>query len=198
MEASPHWKFKLIFLGDFGVGKTSLFHRIRTGRFLQTAHVLGCHMGTCDKTLLLKLNRSNLQVQICLWDTAGEERFLSLSSCYFRDADAILLTYSVQSPPSFDSLSHWVFVARRYCADADIFLLGNKSDLESCVPEEKAERFATEHSTSGWYRVSAKTGENVDRCLQEVVEQLFLKKEFHRSSPHTPLQEDGYYSRCGC
>ncbi|KAL8181469.1 UNVERIFIED_CONTAM: hypothetical protein K2H54_002807 [Gekko kuhli] len=198
MDASSPWRFKLIFLGDFGVGKTTLFHRIRTGHFLEAAHAFGQHMGMCEKTLPLKHNRSNLQVQISLWDTAGEERFLSLSSCYYRDADAALLTYSLQSPTSFDSLAHWVFVAQQYCGDADIFLLGNKSDLESRVPEEKAERFATEHSTSGRYRVSAKTGENVDRCLQEVVEQLFLKKEFHCSGLHASLQEEGYYSQCGC
>ncbi|XP_048338510.1 ras-related protein Rab-19-like [Sphaerodactylus townsendi] len=198
MTSSSHWKFKLIFLGDFGVGKTTLFHRIRTGRFLEGAHTLGQHLGMCEKTLPLKHNRSNLQVQISLWDTAGEERFLSLSSCYYRDTDAALLTYSLQSPPSFDSLSHWLFVARQYCVDADIFLLGNKSDLASRIPEEKVERFATEHTTSGRFRVSAKTGENVDRCLQEVVQHLLLKKEFQRSGLQTPLQEEGYYSRCGC
>uniref|UniRef100_A0A8C4XVN8 Uncharacterized protein n=1 Tax=Gopherus evgoodei TaxID=1825980 RepID=A0A8C4XVN8_9SAUR len=54
---------------------------------------------------------------ISLWDTAGEERFLSLSSCYYRDADAVLLLYSVQSQLSFDSLPHWVYVARQYCPD---------------------------------------------------------------------------------
>ncbi|XP_054841615.1 ras-related protein Rab-26-like [Eublepharis macularius] len=198
MAAASHWKFKLILLGDFGVGKTTLFHRIRTGHFVERAHVVGQHMGVCEKTLPLRHTSSNPQVQISLWDTAGEERFLSLSSCYYRDADAALLMYSVHSPPSFDSLAHWLFVARQHCVDADIFLLGTMIDLESCIPEEKVERFATEHSTSGRYKVSAKTGENVDRCLQEVVEQLFLKKEFQGSGLHTPLQEDGCYSHCEC
>uniref|UniRef100_A0A8C0H5Q5 Uncharacterized protein n=1 Tax=Chelonoidis abingdonii TaxID=106734 RepID=A0A8C0H5Q5_CHEAB len=55
--------------------------------------------------------------RISLWDTAGEERFLSLSNCYYRDADAVLLLYSAQSQLSFDSLPHWVCVARQYCPD---------------------------------------------------------------------------------
>lgn len=58
-----------------------------------------------------------LPAQISLWDTAGEERFLSLNSCYFRDASAVLLMYSLSGPLSFDSLSHWLHVARQYCAD---------------------------------------------------------------------------------
>ncbi|XP_066482512.1 ras-related protein Rab-26-like [Tiliqua scincoides] len=197
MAASSPPTFKLILLGDFGVGKTTLFHRVRTGHFLQGAHTIDQHMGVCEKALPLKHSRSGLQVQISLWDTAGEERFLSLNNCYFRDADAVLLMYSVSGPVSFDSLSHWLYVARQYCADADVFLLGNKSDLENCVPEEKAERFAEEHSASGRYKVSAKTGENVNWCLQEVADKLFLKKEYQRSGIHA-LQEAGYLSHCSC
>ncbi|XP_042317473.1 ras-related protein Rab-19-like isoform X1 [Sceloporus undulatus] len=191
-------RFKLILLGDFGVGKTTFFHRIRTGHFLEEAHTLGQHMNVCERMLPLRHSRSNRQAQISLWDTAGEERFLSLSSCYFRNADAVLLVYSLQALISFDSLSHWVYVARQYCADADIFLLGNKSDLENRVSEDKAEKFAVEHCASERFKVSAKTGENVERSLQEMVEHLFLKKEFQRSSLQVPLQDVGYYSHCGC
>ncbi|KAF7237215.1 Ras-related protein Rab-26 [Varanus komodoensis] len=158
MAAPATPKYKLILLGDFGVGKTTLFHRVRTGSFLEGPHGVGQHLCMCEKVLPVRHGRSNLQAQISLWDTAGEERFLSLSSCYFRRADAVLLLYSLHGPLSFDSLTHWVHVARHYCAEADIFILGNKSDLESQVPEEKAERFSVEHSTSGRFRVSAKTG----------------------------------------
>lgn len=193
--ASSPPKFKLILLGDFGVGKTTLFHRIRTGRFLQGAHTVDQHMGVCEKALPMKHSRNSLWIS--LWDTAGEERFLSLNNCYFRDADAVLLTYSLSGPVSFDSLSHWLHVARQYCADADVFLLGNKSDLEIHVPEEKVERFAEEHGATGRYKVSAKTGENVDWCLQEMADKLFLKKESQRSSIHA-LQEAGYFSHCRC
>ncbi|KAJ7338239.1 hypothetical protein JRQ81_010958 [Phrynocephalus forsythii] len=163
--ASPSLRFKLILLGDFGVGKTTIFHRVRTGHFLEEAHTLGRHVSVCEKMVPLRHGRSSPQAQVSLWDTAGEERFLSLSSCYYR---------------------------------TNIFLLGNKSDLENRVPEEKAERFAAEHGASGRFKVSAKTGENVDRCLQEIVERLFLKKEVQCSSLHAPLQEAGYYSHCGC
>ncbi|XP_078248228.1 ras-related protein Rab-19 [Pogona vitticeps] len=196
--SSPSLRFKLILLGDFGVGKTTFFHRIRTGHFLEEAHALGQPMSVCEKIVPLRHSRSHPQAQVSLWDTAGEERFLSLSSCYYRNADAALLVYNLNSLLSFDSLSHWLYVTRQYCTDADIFLLGNKSDLENHVPEEKAEKFAAEHGASGRFRVSAKTGENVERCLQEMVERLFLKQEIQRSSLHAPLQEAGYYSHCGC
>ncbi|KAJ6624816.1 hypothetical protein lerEdw1_014805, partial [Lerista edwardsae] len=63
MAASSPPKFKLILLGDFGVGKTTLFHRVRTGHFLQRAHAVGQHPGVCEKALPLKPPRSSLQVQ---------------------------------------------------------------------------------------------------------------------------------------
>ncbi|XP_060627729.2 ras-related protein Rab-19-like [Anolis sagrei] len=191
-------RFKFVLLGDFGVGKTTFFHRIRTGLFLEEAHSLSQHMSLCERTMPLKHGRSTLQAQVALWDTAGEERFLSLSSCYFRNADAVLLVYSLHAPGSFDSLPHWAYVATENCADADIFLLGNKSDLENCISEEKAEKFAAEHSAAGRFKVSAKTGENVERSLQEMVERLFLRKEFQRSGLQVPLPEVGYYNSCGC
>ncbi|XP_030409850.1 uncharacterized protein LOC115647194 isoform X1 [Gopherus evgoodei] len=113
----PGLKFKLILLGDFGVGKTTLFHRIQAGRFLQGAHAPNEYLAVCKRTVRLSHPQIPGLVQISLWDTAGEERFLSLSSCYYRDADAVLLLYSVQSQLSFDSLPHWVYVARQYCPD---------------------------------------------------------------------------------
>ncbi|XP_073186001.1 ras-related protein Rab-7a-like [Lepidochelys kempii] len=154
----PGLKFKLILLGDFGVGKTTLFHHVRAGRFLQGAHAPTEHLAICERTMQLSLPQAPRLAQISLWDTAGEERFLSLSSCYYRGTDAVLLVYSVQSQLSFDSLPHWVCMARQHCPEAPIFLLGNKTDLEPCLPEDKAEKFSVEHRIAGRFNVSAKTG----------------------------------------
>ncbi|XP_044862352.1 ras-related protein Rab-26-like isoform X3 [Mauremys mutica] len=194
----PGLKFKLILLGDFGVGKTTLFHRIRAGRFLPGARAPNEHLAVCQSTVRLSHPQSPGLVQISLWDTAGEERFLSLSSCYYRGADAVLLLYSAQSQLSFDSLPHWVCVARQYCLDAPIFLLGNKTDLEPRLPEDKAERFSTEHGVAGRFNVSAKTGENVDRCMQDVVQRLVLKSDAGSSRLTVRLQEADSSSPCAC
>nr|XP_042702418.1 ras-related protein Rab-26-like isoform X4 [Chrysemys picta bellii] len=188
----PDLKFKLILLGDFGVGKTTLFHRIRVGRFLQGAHAPNEHLAICKRTVQLSHPPIPGLAQISLWDTAGEERFLSLSSCYYRDTDAVLLLYSAQSQLSFDSLPHWVYVARQYCPD------GNKTDLEPRLPEDKAEKFSVEHRIAGRFNVSAKTGENVDRCVQDVVQLLVLKSDAGRSRLTVSLQEADSSSPCAC
>ncbi|XP_042702418.2 ras-related protein Rab-26-like isoform X4 [Chrysemys picta bellii] len=188
----PDLKFKLILLGDFGVGKTTLFHRIRVGRFLQGAHAPNEHLAICKRTVQLSHPPIPGLAQISLWDTAGEERFLSLSSCYYRDTDAVLLLYSAQSQLSFDSLPHWVYVARQYCPD------GNKTDLEPRLPEDQAEKFSVEHRIAGRFNVSAKTGENVDRCVQDVVQLLVLKSDAGRSRLTVSLQEADSSSPCAC
>ncbi|CAM5087886.1 unnamed protein product [Eretmochelys imbricata] len=194
----PGLKFKLILLGDFGVGKTTLFHRVRAGRFLQGAHAPAEHLAICERTMQLSLPQDPRLAQISLWDTAGEERFLSLSSCYYRGTDAVLLVYSVQSQLSFDSLPHWVCMARQHCPEAPIFLLGNKTDLEPCLPEDKAEKFSVEHRIAGRFNVSAKTGENVDRCVQDVVRLLVLESDAGCGRLTVPLQEAGSSSPCAC
>ncbi|XP_039382576.1 ras-related protein Rab-30-like isoform X2 [Mauremys reevesii] len=194
----PGLRFKLILLGDFGVGKTTLFHRIRAGCFVPGPLAPNEHLAVCQRTVRLSHPQSPGLVQISLWDTAGEERFLSLSSCYYRGADAVLLLYSAQSQLSFDSLPHWVRVAQQYCPDALIFLLGNKTDLEPRLPEEKAERFSMEHEVVDRFNVSAKTGENVDRCMQDVVQRLVLKSGPGSNGLTERLQEADSSSPCAC
>ncbi|EMP25904.1 Cysteine and histidine-rich protein 1-A [Chelonia mydas] len=113
----PGLKFKLILLGDFGVGKTTLFHRIRAGRFLQGAHTADEHLAICERTVQLSLPQAPRLAQAPF--RAGPQG-------------------AVQTPP--------------------IFLLGNKTDLEPCLPEDKAEKFSVEHRIAGRFNVSAKTG----------------------------------------
>ncbi|KAG6926942.1 ras-related protein Rab-26-like, partial [Chelydra serpentina] len=194
----PGPKFKLILLGNFGVGKTTLFHRIRAGRFLRGAHAPNEHLAVCKKIVQLSHPQAPPLAQISLWDTAGEERFLSLSNCYYRDTDAVLLLYSAQSQLSFDSLPHWVCVARQHCPEAPIFLLENKTDLDPRLPEDKAEAFSVEHGIAGRFNVSAKTGENVDRCVRDVVQLLVLESPAGGSRLTVSPQEAGSASPCAC
>nr|XP_048697833.1 uncharacterized protein LOC125632935 isoform X2 [Caretta caretta] len=182
--------------GGLGPAARDLYHltqpayRLQPQRLSSQAHVAVSSTG-CQCLALCC-------VQISLWDTAGEERFLSLSSCYYRGTDAVLLVYSVQSQLSFDSLPHWVCMARQHCPEAPIFLLGNKTDLEPCLPEDKAEKFSVEHRIAGRFNVSAKTGENVDRCVQDVVRLLVLESDAGCSRLTVPLQEAGSSSPCAC
>ena len=99
--------FKLIIIGNSGVGKSCLMHRVTTNEFSDDHEVtVGVEFGS----LLMRMgeppeNQSVFKLQI--WDTAGQESFQSITKIFYRGAHAVLLTYSVASLSSFQNLAHW-------------------------------------------------------------------------------------------
>ena len=113
--------FKMIIIGNSGVGKSCLMHRVTTNEFSEDHEVtVGVEFGS----LLIKMDETVLKLQI--WDTAGQESFQSITKIFYRGAHAVLLTYSVASALSFSNLSHWLTEVRQQSeADAIVVLVGN-------------------------------------------------------------------------
>jgi len=120
--------FKLIIIGNSGVGKSCLMHRVTTNEFSEDHEVtVGVEFGS----LLLKMldggsgaDQSVFKLQI--WDTAGQESFQSITKIFYRGAHAVLLTYSVASMQSFQNLKHWCNEVRTQSEpDAIVILVGN-------------------------------------------------------------------------
>lgn len=94
--------FKLIVIGDSGVGKSCLMHRVTTNEFMEDHEVtVGVEFGT----LMLKIEDTTLKLQI--WDTAGQENFQSITKIFYRGAHGVFLTYNVTSLESFQHLDNW-------------------------------------------------------------------------------------------
>ncbi len=95
--------FKMIIIGNSGVGKSCLMHRVTTNEFSEDHEVtVGVEFGS----LLLRMEDTVLKLQI--WDTAGQESFQSITKIFYRGAHAVLLTYSIASKLSFQNLHHWL------------------------------------------------------------------------------------------
>jgi small GTP-binding protein len=94
--------FKLIVIGDSGVGKSCLMHRVTTNEFMEDHEVtVGVEFGT----LMLKIEDTVIKLQI--WDTAGQENFQSITKIFYRGAHGVFLTYNVTSLESFQHLDNW-------------------------------------------------------------------------------------------
>ena len=94
--------FKLIIIGNSGVGKSCLMHRVTSNEFLEDHEVtVGVEFGS----LIIKMEETVFKLQI--WDTAGQESFQSITKIFYRGAHAVLLTYSIASLASFQKLVHW-------------------------------------------------------------------------------------------
>ncbi|XP_030643595.1 ras-related protein Rab-33B-like [Chanos chanos] len=189
-SASPHCKpvpplrsrtFKVIVIGNSGVGKTCLAYRFSTGRFPDKTEAT---IGVDFRERLIDVEGEKIKMQ--LWDTAGQERFRkSMVQHYYRNVHAIVLVYDVTNEASFQSLPVWMEECRQNLLGYDIprILVGNKSDLVStarvAVSAEQARRFADAHDMQ-FYQTSAK-GHHGDQ-----VEAVFMMLA-HRLKRQRPL-----------
>lgn len=161
--------FKVLVIGDSGVGKTCLTHRLCGGKFPGRVEAT---IGVDFRDRLLDIDGEKIKLQ--LWDTAGQERFRkSMVQHYYRNVHAVLFIYDVTSPASFRGLLSWIEECRQNSLGQEIprFLVGNKSDLrdpcdphrtDSQVSQEQAMSFAKAHSMM-FFETSAKNPP--DKCV---------------------------------
>uniref|UniRef100_A0A8C7ZCV6 START domain-containing protein 10 n=1 Tax=Oryzias sinensis TaxID=183150 RepID=A0A8C7ZCV6_9TELE len=162
---NPLRKFKLVFLGEQSVGKTSLITRFMYDSFDNTYQAT-IGIDFLSKTMYLEDRTIRLQ----LWDTAGQERFRSLIPSYIRDSAAAVVVYDIANLNSFQQTSKWIDDVRtERGSDVIIMLVGNKTDLadKRQVSVEAAERKARELNVM-YIETSAKAGYNVKQCKMTI------------------------------
>ena len=137
--------FKVVMVGDSGVGKSNLLNRFTKNEFNPEANVT---MGIEFASKFLKIEGDQTYVKAQIWDTAGQERFRAITGAYYRNAVGAVLVYDLTSRPSFESMTKWIKEVRNN-ADPSIvmILVGNKSDLASQreVKLDEALKFSEKH-----------------------------------------------------
>ncbi|KAK9454771.1 ras family-domain-containing protein [Dipodascopsis uninucleata] len=167
--SNPMKKYKLVFLGEQSVGKTSLITRFMYDSFdSQYAATIGIDF--LSKTMYLEDRTVRLQ----LWDTAGQERFRSLIPSYIRDSTVAVVVYDVTNRNSFINTSRWIDDVRAERSnDVIIVLVGNKTDLNDKrqVTTEEGEKKAKELKIM-FIETSAKAGHNVKTLFRRIAQAL--------------------------
>ncbi|XDB47019.1 PREDICTED: ras-related protein Rab-6B [Capra hircus] len=166
---NPLRKFKLVFLGEQSVGKTSLITRFMYDSFDNTYQAT-IGIDFLSKTMYLEDRTVRLQ----LWDTAGQERFRSLIPSYIRDSTVAVVVYDITNLNSFQQTSKWIDDVRtERGSDVIIMLVGNKTDLadKRQITIEEGEQRAKELSVM-FIETSAKTGYNVKQLFRRVASAL--------------------------
>ncbi|KAJ5066423.1 ras-related protein rab-7a [Anaeramoeba ignava] len=160
--------FKVILLGDAGVGKTSLMNTYVNQTFSEQ------YKATIGADFLTK--------ELKIWDTAGQERFQSLSVAFYRGADCCVLIYDVNDLKTFESLEVWrdEFLVQAGPEEPDSFpfvVIGNKIDLnQRTVARQRAEAWCHEKGGLEHFETSAKESINVDKAFNAIAKKV-LKKE---------------------
>lgn len=183
---NPLRKFKLVFLGEQSVGKTSLITRFMYDSFDNTYQAT-IGIDFLSKTMYLEDRTVRLQ----LWDTAGQERFRSLIPSYIRDSTVAVVVYDITNTNSFHQTSKWIDDVRtERGSDVIIMLVGNKTDLSDKrqVSTEEGERKAKELNVM-FIETSAKAGYNVKQLFRRVAAALPGMDSTTENKPSEDMQE---------
>ena len=162
--------YKVLLLGDSTVGKTCFLMRYTDNTF-QEIHMSTIGLDYRLKSMTLKSGK-NVKVQI--WDTAGQDRFRAITKNYYKGAHGIILIYDVTNQLSFDNVSNWINQIKEEASDkVTIFLVGNKiDDVENRKIQTESGKNLAENFQLQFYETSAKTGENVEKTFQALVEKI--------------------------
>lgn len=167
---APLAKYKLVFLGDQSVGKTSIITRFMYDNF-DRHYQATIGIDFLSKTMYLEDRTVRLQ----LWDTAGQERFRSLIPSYIRDSSVAVVVYDVTNRASFVNTTKWVEDVRaERGSDVVICLVGNKTDLgndKRQVSTEEGDEKATKDGLL-FMECSAKAGYNVKSLFRKLATSL--------------------------
>ncbi|GIY65321.1 ras-related protein Rab-18 [Caerostris darwini] len=166
-QATSNFCFKLILLGDYNVGKTSIFCRFKDNDFKENTKLT---LGTDNYKKIIEVGGQN--VTLILWDTVGNERFRTLTRNYFRNAHACLLVFSCDEPDTLTSLTQWVGDADNFAEKSLKILVGNKIDLKCSTAQDKVNAFAHHHDCDIVFNVSAKTGEGINEVFETIAKKL--------------------------
>ncbi|CRK88227.1 CLUMA_CG002008, isoform A [Clunio marinus] len=162
--------FKVVLIGDSGVGKSNLLSRFTRNEFnLESKSTIGVEFATRS----IVVDNKTIKAQI--WDTAGQERYRAITSAYYRGAVGALLVYDIAKHLTYENVERWLRELRDH-ADQNIviMLVGNKSDLRHlrAVPTDEAKSFAERNGLS-FIETSALDSTNVETAFQNILTEIY-------------------------
>ncbi|XP_015739763.1 ras-related protein Rab-11A-like [Coturnix japonica] len=200
--------FKVVLIGDSGVGKSNLLSRFTRNEFnLESKSTIGVEFATRS----IQVDGKTIKAQI--WDTAGQERYRAITSAYYRGAVGALLVYDIAKYLTYENIERWLKELRDH-ADNNIviMLVGNKSDLRHlrAVPTDEARSFAEKNGLS-FLETSALDSTNVETAFHNILSEIYRsaaqrqiaaqpEAQFGPSSAVEPIRvlptQDGRQAQC--
>lgn len=180
MNPEYDYLFKLLLIGDSGVGKSCLLLRFADDTYTESYIST---IGVDFKIRTIELDGKTIKLQI--WDTAGQERFRTITSSYYRGAHGIIVVYDITDQESFNNVKQWLQEIDRYaCENVNKLLVGNKCDLTTkrAVETTAAKEYADQLGIP-FLETSAKTS--------TAVEQAFMTMASEIKNRMGPVQQGG-------
>ena len=187
--------FKIIVIGDSGVGKSCLTNRATTNLFEDT---YSATVGFEFLSFNVKINEKVVKLQI--WDTCGQELYRSLITNFYRNSSLAIIVYAINSKDSFENIEMWLRELRTHSnPDAKVFLIGNKIDLENerKITREQGENFAKTNKLHLFLESSAKTGFNAKKVFIKAAKVLYDEHLKYKNIEDNASQNSGEQNEGG-
>lgn len=192
-------EFNLLLVGDSEVGKTSILLKFTEGRFDET------HMTTIGIDYKIKfITIDDIKVKLLIWDSAGQERFHSITKNYFKGAHGIIFVYDITKKKSFENIKEWIKQAENSATKKNYkkIIVGNKTDCEEQreVETQQLINLAKKKKCS-YVETSAKTDHNITQIFNLLVSDLLESSIRNQSVTGLKLDEidnEVKKKKCGC
>ncbi|EGC32269.1 Rab GTPase [Dictyostelium purpureum] len=197
-------QYKVLLIGDSDVGKTSIVKRFSDDTFDEEVLTT---IGVEFKMKEVKVDGK--KVDLCIWDTAGQEKFRALISSYYRGAHGIILTYDVTKRDTFENLNYWLNEVENFANRSNLvkLLVGNKIDKENReISREEGAEFAKKKAML-FIECSAKTKIGIQQAFEELAQKIIESPQNTQSSSSSSQQrqktvkieeEEPQYQGCSC
>lgn len=165
--------FKLLIIGDSGVGKSSILLRFADNLFS------GSYITTIGVDFKIRtINVDGEKIKLQIWDTAGQERFRTITSTYYRGTHGVIVVYDVTNSESFVNVKRWLHEIEQNCDVVNKVLVGNKDDCPDLkvVERNDAQKFA-EHMGVQLFETSAKENQNIEEVFNYITKLVLDSKK---------------------
>ena len=174
VETSNRYIYKIIVVGDGGVGKTSLIKKFTEGSFEQEyIKTIGAQFSKYES------ERNGDKIKLLFWDIAGQEDFQFLLPSFYQNAKAAIIVYSLEENElgknSFVHIKNWYENILNYCGKIPLLVFANKVDLvnEGNLDIYELQKVVDVNKFLGYYLTSAKTGKRVDDAFNAIINQIY-------------------------
>ena len=172
------FKFKIVIIGDGGVGKTSLIKKFTQGTFQKDyIKTIGAQFTRLEK----KINED--KISLIFWDIAGQSSYDFLNPLFYRESKACIIVYSLEKnnlgSESFKNMVNWHKELKMRCGDIPVVIFANKVDLieGDDLDTSKLQNISEKLKIFSYYQTSAKTGQGVNDAFNVIIEELYKKSK---------------------
>lgn len=186
---------KILVIGDAGIGKSALITRYIDDNYNDN------YYNTIGVDFRIKIcDIHDKKIKINIWDTAGQEKFKSLITSYYRNSDIIIMVFDLSNQMSFRHIDYWYSEIEYFCKDMKVYLVGTKSDIGKnnyIVDDESINNICNKYNMT-YYETSAKKNKNINELFDDIVENIYIKCLSKKATEETLLIEEKENNKSTC